>query len=116
MKHKHYDLIVAWAEGNEIEVYVPTWAEWTIAEHPSWEEDKHYRIKQTQDVIDWEHVSPEWKWMARDEDGSCWLFTEKPSSDPSTWYTYSGCIGANAFSSYKQGTTDWLDSLVGRAE
>lgn len=44
MKHKHYDCIVAWAEGKEIEV---KWRadKWLYAEKPSWDIDYEYRIK-----------------------------------------------------------------------
>lgn len=43
-KHKHYDCIVAWAEGKEIEV---KWRDdkWLYTENPSWVIDYEYRIK-----------------------------------------------------------------------
>jgi hypothetical protein len=43
MKHKHYDCIVAWAGGAEIEVLYETG--WTLLEQPFWTEENQYRVK-----------------------------------------------------------------------
>ena len=44
MKHKHADLIHAWADGAQIQLY--TSAEfWEDTKHPQWHEDMDYRIK-----------------------------------------------------------------------
>lgn len=43
-KHKHYDLIIAWANGAEIEVLCFDGI-WMTLPAPSWEEDYLYRIK-----------------------------------------------------------------------
>lgn len=49
MKHKHYDMIVAWAEGKTIQYknfqskdFVGTWRD---IPHPSWDSRNEYRIK-----------------------------------------------------------------------
>ena len=45
MKHKHYDCIVAWAEGKKVETKDFNW-EWVeIAWFPQFENDWEYRIK-----------------------------------------------------------------------
>ena len=47
MKHKHCDLIKAWADGAEIqykEMFMPTWSD-TWDNKPGWCEDTEYRIK-----------------------------------------------------------------------
>ena len=44
-RHKHADLIHAWAEGAEIEFKYPTGRGWCGAECPKWDEDTEYRIK-----------------------------------------------------------------------
>jgi len=46
-KHKHYDVIVAWAAGEEIEVWHPTKNQWVPIpyEHPSFGKSDEYRIK-----------------------------------------------------------------------
>jgi hypothetical protein len=43
MKHKHYDLIVAWAGGARIEVREPN-GDWTPMPTPSWFEHNQYRV------------------------------------------------------------------------
>ena len=44
-KHRHYDVIVAWAAGEEIERWHYGSGEWLGEKHPSWFEDIKYRIK-----------------------------------------------------------------------
>lgn len=44
-KHKHYDLIVAWAEGKQIQYYNAGCSNWHDIEHPNWGENTQYRIK-----------------------------------------------------------------------
>lgn len=43
--HKHKDLIIAWANGAEIEVRSNCTGEWSRAEMPSWFLHMEYRIK-----------------------------------------------------------------------
>lgn len=43
--HKHKDLIIAWANGAEIECYSPTDNEWYGISNPDWYEHMLYRIK-----------------------------------------------------------------------
>lgn len=45
MKHKHYDFIVAWAEGKQIEVKHPSNGSWWDANPPCWDTNYEYRIK-----------------------------------------------------------------------
>lgn len=42
-RHKHADLIHAWAEGTEIETFYE--GSWTLCSPPPWYEDMEYRIK-----------------------------------------------------------------------
>ena len=45
-RHKHYDAIVAWAEGKEIQCRHPNDAIWTAADgYPKWYNDLEYRVK-----------------------------------------------------------------------
>ena len=44
MKHKHAELIKAWADGAEIEIKLIT-SEWTYISDPVWIIDNEYRIK-----------------------------------------------------------------------
>ena len=47
MKHKHYDCIVAWAQGKQIQTKVSgdEWADILPDYVPAWEKDCEYRIK-----------------------------------------------------------------------
>jgi hypothetical protein len=45
MKHKHADLIHAWADGAKIQMRFSRNDEWVDAYSPSWDEFTSYRIK-----------------------------------------------------------------------
>ena len=44
-KHKHYDVIVAWAAGKKIEYFSNIDYKWRDSSQPSWYEHYEYRIK-----------------------------------------------------------------------
>jgi hypothetical protein len=44
-KQKHYDLIVAWAEGHQMEVFDNQFSKWTASIYPSFLSGFDYRIK-----------------------------------------------------------------------
>ena len=44
MRHEHADLIIAWANGEEIQ-YSQSPDEWLDVSHPSWSEGAKYRVK-----------------------------------------------------------------------
>lgn len=44
MKHKHYDLIVAWANGAKVEIRPNCDSEWYIEDYPNWYVENEYRI------------------------------------------------------------------------
>ena len=50
MKHKHADLIKAWADGAQIQVKAHK-SVWEDRENPLWDADSEYRIKPEPDVI-----------------------------------------------------------------
>ena len=63
--------------------------------------------------INWEHVHSVFKYLAQDEDGSAWLYSEKPESDVNGWDVTQGeCSTVHSHASYTPGTCDWEDSLV----
>lgn len=43
--HKHKDLIIAWANGAEIQVYSPLCVGWVDCLYPVWHESDIYRVK-----------------------------------------------------------------------
>ena len=55
MKHKHCELIKAWADGAEIQ-YQHQNGEWycSIDNQPSWDLDVNYRIKPKEKVVRWQ--------------------------------------------------------------
>ncbi len=59
MKHVHCDLIIAWANGAEIQVYFELKNTWLDVKSPMWDNDEEYRIKPEPkpDVITEMHVT-----------------------------------------------------------
>ena len=45
MKHKHAELIKAWADGAEIQIFSKLFNEWRFISEPDWNKDYQYRIK-----------------------------------------------------------------------
>ena len=45
MKHKHAELIKAWADGAEIEIFSKLFKEWRFISEPDWNKDYQFRIK-----------------------------------------------------------------------
>lgn len=111
-------LFEAWLDGAEVDCLAD--GIWYRTNPVSWRKSKAYRIATTPDTIDWDHVAPQAKFMARGESGSAWLFDCKPSiNDAGDWDTVAegDCVGnADTFASYRRGTCDWKDSLVERPE
>jgi hypothetical protein len=69
MKHKHYDMIVAWAEGKQIQNFNENTGEWQdLIGPPYWIKNFQYRIKP-------EEKAPVVRWL--------WAFRFKPEDD---WY------------------------------
>ena len=108
-------LMTAWVDGKTIQVL--TWPNetWEDITRIHWDSEASYRIKpDTPDYIDWSHVSPEYKWMARDRNSTVLLHERKPKNSGSFWIRGGATVPARIFTSYKQGTVDWKDSLVKR--
>jgi len=110
----------AYVDGKEIEVSYDG-APFKTVDVPLWNWDyREYRIATIPDSINWDHVAPEWKWMARDEDGSVYFYTKEPSRrEYENWFRrVSGSVITDVigFASYTRGTVDWKDSLVRRPE
>ena len=45
MKHKHYDCIVAWANGEVVEYFSESINQWRITRKPVWDQNSQYRVK-----------------------------------------------------------------------
>ena len=65
--------------------------------------------------INWEQVREEYKFLARDENNTAWLYQEKPEISREGWGVTRGMPAeAGSYVSYTPGTCDWKDSLVER--
>lgn len=53
-RRKHADLIIAWAEGAEIEVCSDKSDIWTLATRPTWNTEFKYRIKPQPEYVPYE--------------------------------------------------------------
>ena len=98
------------------EVFVSSGA-WGNCHVPSWSPNVAYRAKPVvlvPDSINWDHVSPEYVCMMRDEDDVVGLLTSAPIGVSPVRSFGGRWVNARAFTSYKQGTVSWQDSLVFR--
>lgn len=109
-------LFEAWLDGKAIQYYLHSrWNDLDRRVGPSWSFSSNYRVKPSKPSINWDHVAPEWKYMATDRDGLSFLFKSKPKITGSCdWDDDHPCIITDFFSSFKPGNCDWEDSLVCR--
>lgn len=111
----------AWEDGKPIEVRRRSGDDWVTVkrpiETPIWDWSLYdYRIAQpSKPGIDWSHVAPEYKWMARDLSGRVYLYPRKPYPSSGAWFE-SGYVPASAFASARPGDCDWRESLVSRED
>lgn len=115
------EVMEAYLQGKQIEVNVasPGKGEWMPVEVPTWNwYSTIYRVVPSiPDSIDWTHVHPKFRYMARDEDGKTYLYTDKPRLGGSSWGLQKNfCVLANAFMSAVVGNIDWKESLVERPD
>lgn len=113
------DVMQAYVDGKQIigrKYCTNGWVEQTW--HPSWNwTDIEFKVATTPDTIDWSHVAPEWKYMARDRDGNVYMYNNEPRISVNAWSWHNGEVTpAMTFASYRRGTCDWKDSLVRRPD
>jgi len=89
-KHKHYDVIVAWAAGEEIEFWSDVSEAWetlsTLHVPPAFYEDYKYRIKPKRVKKEgWVNVYP-------NEEVSCCVYPSKESADNYAGIKRNACI------------------------
>lgn len=112
-KEEKMTLVAAWIDGEDIEHFcLPD--QWHLVKQPSWQNNAVYRVVDKRPQIDWSHVSPEYNWLAMDEDGDHWLYEKKPSRVRDGWSDVCGMTEPHAFRSFKKGNCDWKESLIGR--
>lgn len=88
---------------------------------PRWLPSHTYQVRavekpKTKPSIDWSHIAPEYKWLARDGDGFTAVYDTKPvaSERDASWRAGGTPVSTRYFASYVPGDCDWKDSLVAR--
>jgi hypothetical protein len=107
----------AYKEGKPIEYRPSSLGQWVCTMKPNWDfNGTEYRVAQIPDSINWDHVNPKFKYMARDKSNTAYLYKAKPKFTYRAWSCSEGDLsGIEAFASYKQGTVPWDKSLVERS-
>ncbi len=81
MKHKHAELIKAWADGAEIQCFNDHYSQWQdIISPPFWLDDLQYRIKP-------EEKKPVVRWLWAFKTTSGWQSTSSFYTDSEVVYT-----------------------------
>jgi hypothetical protein len=102
-------LFAAWVDGAQIE------NNHGAVNYPAWNRGYTYRVATTKPSIDWDHVAPQFKWMATDANGMTWLYEVAPTIWQTQWQG-GASKRPDPFASFRAGTCDWRDSLVQRPE
>lgn len=109
-----------YADGGKIEIksHSSEKFELWIAGEPTWTwNNTFYRIAVTKPSINWDHVAPEYRWLAMHNCGGHYLFETKPILDScSEWAVTGKELNPEGFASFTPGTCSWKDSLVQRPE
>lgn len=116
---KAIEVMQAYVEGKKIQ-YAPCGGRWREADDPSWDWiGMDYRVKPvSKPSINWDHVHPDYNWMATDADGSTYLYKEEPflMVRDARWTMGGDWENATIFVSLIPGDCDWKESLVQRPE
>ena len=113
--NKHYDLIIAWAGGHNIEMYSAEFDKWVAAATPTWNPNYQYRFTLSKPSINWDHVSPEYIALAVDRDGVAYLYKDTPYiKTADAWGSPTTCVNATAIASLIVGNYHWKDSSITR--
>ena len=119
-KEERLGLVEAQLDGKTIEFWDGQgWLRTLSGESLFYYSDVRYRVAKTKDEFtNWDVLPPEYKWIARDEDGGAYAFTEEPSPLCYRWGSEQDehFIKVTLLTCYKQGTVDWKDSLIERPE
>ena len=111
-------LFEAWLDGKTIEFKSFLSGDgFMVNHHPSWDSRGCYRVALTKPSINWDHVHPMYRFMATDKSGHTYLYTHEavPWLGGEAFCTVAGTnCAATTFTSFKEGTCDWKDSLVKR--
>ena len=114
---KAIEVMQAYVEGKKIQ-YSDNGRDWKVAGSPSWSWDcVKYRVKPvSKPSINWDHVHPDYNWMATDADGEAFLYKKEPTAGHHRWEDGQHWVEACIFNSFIPGDCDWEESLVQRPE
>lgn len=111
------------AHNGEFEFFNPMAEKWSEVKHSAISPRAPYTICRavkpapSKPSIDWSHVAPKYKWLARGADGVGVLYSSKPEKHGNCWWVELGfrtlCL-ASPFATYSPGDCDWCDSLISR--
>ena len=103
-------------KADNIEAYNNVNKKWEEKGSINWMGYRIYRVVQPKpDTINWDHVHPDFKYMARDKSGSVFLFQHKPKTGNVAWaVSYGKCCNTKAHSSVVVGDIEWTNSLIER--
>jgi|SRR5690606_35352231 len=120
---KAIEVMQAFADGKSVEFRWKGEHEWRVLKGrlASWNWNEiEYRINEPiKPSINWDHVHPDYKWLATDADGRTFLYKEEPTQRRSSWLLDvedEYCVKAEGFASFIPGDCDWKESLVQRPE
>lgn len=107
----------AFIEGKPIESKPYRSKHWGLNNDPIWcWWSMEYRVRVEKPSINWDHVSPKYKYLVSTGQRA-YLSVDKPrlSDDRFRWTWAGGDIStAHVFTSYRPGNCEWQDSLVER--
>lgn len=117
------EVMQAYLDGKEIEFSsdYPNPRYWARVDKPRWNWiGCSYRVKPSpKPSINWDHLHPDFKWLAVDRSGYAYLYTNKPRQDKLavSWVDGGRFSEASAFLSLSvpEGV-NWEESLVERPE
>lgn len=112
------------SEGGVIQMYdvvIGTWMESDVLDSYSSLIFRASADEPKKPSINWDHVHPKYKWLARDKRGTIHLFSVKPESnfpknpDADEWsWQWNTCVTAETFDSLEYGDCLWYKSLIER--
>ncbi|QRE00575.1 hypothetical protein [Burkholderia phage BCSR129] len=116
-KQDMLDIVAAMADGAVVETNDATVNPWQPVDpdHFQFVKTLKYRVSWDQPSIDWNQVAPEYKYVARNSDGSAWAFPAKPnwSERLQAWTpTTTNVANARIFTSFVPGNCAASDSLI----
>lgn len=116
MKRKHYNEIIAYAEGKDIE-YSEDNLVWKDCEgYPLFLDDWYYRVKITPMVIPWQAIDPKFKFAIKTDDNCVFVSANPFTCNGYCWVTVGdGAVFIpNIILGIKHGNCDWKDSMIER--